>query len=118
MDIFERLKQFLAKENEKSGNGWPEIPIDDLNEFASLIDDLIEAKWGRDCDSNLPIRCRIYDRKHRWMPYFSVLPHFHKLKTVADKKCFIRALFGNTATANADLDRYSRFIEEWLEESS
>ena len=118
MDILERLKAFLSAENEKSGNGWPEIPSKDLDEFASIILEIIKAKWGEDCDGELPIKFSMYDKKKRWMPYFSPLPHAHKLDTPKEKKAFLRALLGNVEMASLVLYSKSFLIEEWLEEKS
>jgi hypothetical protein len=61
--IHERLAAFLATPNHDPHGEWPTITADEHQEFITLMYDVARAKWGEDCDGDMPIKIRTYDRK-------------------------------------------------------
>lgn len=45
-------------------DGWPEIPQDDWSELHGVIQDIIEAKFQRDCDNDQGVEYTLCNRRH------------------------------------------------------
>lgn len=61
-DLPNAIERFLQTPNKKE-DGWPSISDDDMVEFSELVDALIEAKWGRDSEGDLPVYACAYNRR-------------------------------------------------------
>jgi len=58
------LKKFLAERVEAGHNGsdWAPVTEEAYNQLGELVHLLIELKWEEDCDGDVPVRFRLWDR--------------------------------------------------------
>lgn len=72
------IDKFLEKRVESDGRGWAPVSKEDFRTLADIIGKLIEAKWGRDADGDLPVEFDLVNRTthnrlhYRPMPYYWV----------------------------------------------
>lgn len=60
--LCDRLRAFLSTPSFSDGGGWAPASDDDLTEFRDILDEIIGAKWQRDCDGDLPVQVMTTDR--------------------------------------------------------
>lgn len=68
-----KLKTFLLTPDH-GDSSWPDIPRAELDDARGLIADMLQVKWGRDCDGDRPVRTLLwYRRTHRPVCDWAVL---------------------------------------------
>lgn len=60
--LCDRLRAFLSTPSFSDGGGWAPASNDDLTEFRYILDEIVEAKWQRDCDGDLSVQVMTTDR--------------------------------------------------------
>jgi hypothetical protein len=69
----ERYLSWLARPKINSKGGYAKVSDADLEELEELVQTLIETRWGRDPDGDLPIEFTLVNRTtHERLQYFPV----------------------------------------------
>ena len=71
------IEDFLS-ERRKSDGGWAPVTESDFRQLCAIIDRILELKWGRDADGDLPIEYKIIDRKQFERMHYVPVPYQHK----------------------------------------
>lgn len=113
-----KLKTFLMSPDHGDGS-WPDIQPAALNESQELMLDMLQLKWGHDCDGDRPVRLRLwYRRTHRMVADWAFLEQGSRHdKAPADKE-EVR-LFGNLRTLSSVIGSAAeelRMVESQLNE--
>lgn len=78
MNIHDKLDEFLT-ERRTSDGGWAEVRDEDIDQLNELIYAIIDAKFEKDEDSDLPIEFRLTDRtKYHRNHFFNVPYHWDR----------------------------------------
>jgi hypothetical protein len=56
------LKEFLSERVEAERGGWAPVTQETQGQLSELIHLLILLKWEEDCDGDLPVRYKLWDR--------------------------------------------------------
>lgn len=96
----------LLSERRESRGGYAPITRQDMRDFARLIHHVIEAKWERDPDGDLPIEVVIVNRNTHYRMYYQRVPYAHEED--ADLMLIFRRLRTNVSIAWGDLDSFIR----------
>ena len=77
MEHFRRLgdliDSFLEDRRESFGGGWAQITPEDVDQLREIIRWLIELKCDRDADGDLPIECKLVNRRtHERLHYYPI----------------------------------------------
>ncbi len=71
------IDSYLTTRRESVDAGWPEVTKTDRMQLLDIIYNLIELKYGRDCDNDQVMQFTLCDRsKERWL-YPRTIPHKH-----------------------------------------
>lgn len=77
------LKAFLMSPDHGDGS-WPDIKPEALKQAQELMLDMLQLKWGHDCDSDRPVRLRLwYRRTHRLLADWAFLDVDHRERNVS-----------------------------------
>jgi hypothetical protein len=102
--VLKKVEQFLETYRPMGGGGgWPEVPDEDMDELASLIRLMIDAKFSRDGDGDTAVEFLLVNRTEERMPYFRPTPYTHK----NPEEALERAL-SNLSTATAEMNQAIR----------
>jgi len=72
--LLDKLAKFWT-EKRKSTGGWAEVRTEDMRQLADIIYELIERKWERDPDGDLPIEVQIVDRTRFERTAYAPVPY-------------------------------------------
>ena len=68
------LDEFLSKPNHEPGE-WPIIPEEEFKELWRLIYEIIETKWGLDCDGDAPVQAILVNRNTHGPMHYGPVPN-------------------------------------------
>lgn len=117
VDAFlEKLGAFLRAPNHADAD-WPLIPDDELQAGADLMYELVDLKWGRDCDDDSPIRLRLHEKRHYediWDGPLRRAPRAEEAPAAAQERMLsnIRIISGAMSACSHALDRTYNQLEE------
>lgn len=77
-DLSTALKKFLKEPRKSDRGGYAEVTESDLHDFYDVINALLEAKFERDCDGDLPLNVHWVDRTKFYPSHFIDIPYSHK----------------------------------------
>ena len=69
------IGNFLERHKGTVGTGYAEVTSEEIRELQTLIYRIIEAKWARDVDGDLPVEFEIIDRTLYWHSSFLPVPY-------------------------------------------
>jgi len=72
--LLTKIDRFLAQKR-KSKGGWAEVQPTDVPQLCGIIDALIEAKFDKDPDGDLPIEFTVVDRTRFEPMHFAPTPY-------------------------------------------
>ncbi len=72
--LFSKMEKFLAERRHSSG-GYAEVRIKDMTDLDKIIHELIELKFERDPDGDLPVEFKLVDRTRFEPMHFAVVPY-------------------------------------------
>lgn len=68
-----KIDKFISMRRKSKTGGWAEVTDCDIDDLSEIINDLLELKFERDCDNDLPVEFCLVDRnKHYSIPYVYV----------------------------------------------
>lgn len=84
MSDFDELQKvvsdFLAKGVKVDDSGWAPVSSEDRHALGAIIEMLIELKWQKDADGDLPMEFTLTDRTRSPGNHFYELPYWHDIK--------------------------------------
>ena len=98
--VMELLPKFLEEPRKTKDGGYAPVSDEDLKMLGKLFHAIIEAKFERDVDWDLPLEWTITNRHTHMSPSFVAVPYSHK----AGWKRFFRAVSMNLKTAVGMMD--------------
>jgi hypothetical protein len=108
------LNKFIADRIESEDGGYASVSREDLSMLSDLVYRIIELKWGRDCDSDLPVGYQLIDRSKERFLYPSTILHGAGEET-------LEKLLGMINSISEEARRIvvqSRYLKEDKDESS
>lgn len=72
-----RIEKFLANKKKSSG-GWAPVDEGEVEELSELVYAIIEAKYDKDPDGDLPVSAHLTDRTRYKLPFIMPIPHLVK----------------------------------------
>jgi hypothetical protein len=79
-----KIEKFLA-DKKKSSGGWAPVDDGEIEELENIVYALIEAKYEKDPDGDLPVSAHLTDRTRFKLPVILPIPHTHSAEgDVAD----------------------------------
>lgn len=99
----QKIDKFLS-EKRLSHGGYSEVTKDDMVQLRNIIDDLLEIKWQRDPDGDLPVEFTVMDKTTYRIPDYWPIRHYRSDNT--DKELFesLRIAGYNLSLAHGDLE--------------
>ena len=73
-ELKEKLEKFL-KNRKSSDGGWAPVDEDEVGQFVELAYAILEAKYERDPDGDLPVSVHVTDRTRYEAPLILPIPH-------------------------------------------
>ena len=108
-EIVDLIDDFLAERRESDG-GWAPVTDEDYMDLFAIVYKLIEAKFERDCDYDLPIEVKLVDRnKYHGSHYFNIPYHFDKGEDAIFEA--LRLAEGNVSIATSMLTSICKEID-------
>lgn len=71
----EALELFLSERRESDNGDWSKPTEDDINLLYGIVYELIEQKFEKDCDGDLPLRFHVEDRTRYQSLMYLNIPH-------------------------------------------
>ena len=93
---------FLSTPAERS-ESWPDIPDAEFSDFVGVVNAIVEAKWGRDCDGHSPIDSLFSRKRLDRIPAFVPVP---RGEPAAEFKAIIRNLEVAAGPLGSTIGRY------------
>ena len=106
-EVAERVEAFLKTRLHSDGGSYAEVPEHDWHELHQIILDIIDAKWDRDGDGDVPISFQLVDRTRYYMPTTRLIPHSRWSDTDEDLLHNMEAL--EVASSNAECHASSAY---------
>lgn len=79
------IESFLA-DRRKSEGGFAPVEKGDMKKLYRVLDLLIDAKWQKDPDGDLPVNYKLIDRTRYEPMHFFTVPYEHKAKTDEERE--------------------------------
>lgn len=95
----------LLAERRKSDSGWAPVTEDDLKALHRLIKLVLEAKFERDGDGDLPVEYELVNRNTHERIMVSLMRYPHKTETLQDAMEVARVAYFNVRITTDALDR-------------
>lgn len=111
--LFEEIESFIADRKLAKNASWPEVKIEEIHIINRLIQALLELKYERDVDGDLPIDWAIVDRTKYYHPFlaFSELKYPHKMMDTDELMSGLRDRSINLSIAEDELKKFTNYIE-------
>ena len=106
--ISELIGEFLA-ERVKSDSGFAPVGENDIERLYNIIELILDAKYERDADGDLPVVVRLVDWTKYEKPHFLSVKHSHgSIMKIEDKEWFekLRTLSLNLSMAQEGLKTF------------
>lgn len=106
-----KLIEAFLKERSKSDGGFAPVGEKDTEQLSNIMHALLEAKYQKDPDGDLPINLYVIDRTvYEPMHYFP-LPYSHKAKDMDDLFHILNLASGNAQMAADRVDQIVKTIQ-------
>ena len=89
------IEKFLAERTESEDSGYAKVTYEDMKHLSNIVYKVIEAKWGRDADGDLPVNYDLIDRTRYQRLWWTKVPYHHK-----DAVGHVKAVIDNLAYAS------------------
>jgi len=73
--LFDKIRKFLADHRESEDGGWARVTKEDRGLLHQIVLTLIELKFDRDPDGDLPVEFDLVNRNAGYMPPFQYIPY-------------------------------------------
>ena len=114
--LINKLEDFLYKRSESDG-GYAKVQERDLEKLGEIVSLIVQAKYEKDPDGDIPVSFDLYDRTKYVRPYFSPIPHLHNADgDVEILMSALRSATGNMETAQEQVRNITRQLEHSLDE--
>jgi hypothetical protein len=111
MTIHERIDKFLV-ERRRSTGGWAEVRPEDITALHKILDMLLERKFEKDPDGDLPIEYCIVDRTRFERLSYEATPYHHEAQTTQEKQDIFATNIFNLEVAHQNLVRMHRILRD------
>lgn len=74
-EIIHLIDNFLQKRTESKGSSFARVTHQNMHDLSEIIYKIIEAKWGRDADGDLPVKYDLTDWTRYQAMYWTDVPH-------------------------------------------
>jgi hypothetical protein len=102
------IKAFIKDRRPCVGHGWAPVEPGDVAELCGFIREIVEGKWDKDCDGDLPVNFRVIDRTRYEPMHFFEVPYAETCNTTEERQRRMDNLIANVQLAVRDLERWSR----------
>lgn len=102
-----RIEKFL-RERRHSDGGYAPVTESDFKQLDAILYQLIELKFARDPDGDLPINYKLINRNIFQPDHYWLVRYEHKAKTPEEQDAILEDLLGNLKTATEAVDRFLR----------
>jgi hypothetical protein len=116
MLLEEAIELFLSEPRESNNGDWSKPTDDDMELLYSIIYELIEQKFERDCDGDLPLKFHVCDRTRFESPCYIDVPHTGLHATLDERVRAMEAVSILASTYNGRLDTMTRSLRYSLED--
>lgn len=103
-----KLRGFLMTPDH-SDTAWPTIPAGDMATLDGLVRDLLLLKWSQDCDGDMPVKFRAWNRRTHLLAWD--VPVRQGEEGESDD-AYSQRLLANLRTVSGALSTYSRMVEQ------
>lgn len=104
-EIIHLIDSFLQKRTESETGGFSKVTQKEMHQLSEIFYKIIEAKWGRDADGDLPVKYDLLDWTRYQPMYWTEVPHHHR-----DVVGHIKAVIDNLAYASKEANRMFELI--------
>lgn len=106
--LTERVTAFLAEPDQGDGASWPTLSLNQVQEARDLLYDMLELKWGRDCDGDVPFKLSLLYRRAHFLPWDIPLEHGDDQESSAQEKL---RLMQNISRISGAMDTYAKQLD-------
>jgi hypothetical protein len=112
MEELNKLIETFLYEKRFSDGSWAEVKPEDISVLHKIIQSLLELKFQRDADGDLPIEWALVDRTREYNPFlfYCSMRYPHKLKTLGEYINLLRDAEKNMAIAQAEITKTTAYI--------
>lgn len=75
--LLEKIAKFCDDRRRSEDGGWAEVRDGDLDALGRILYEIIEAKWQKDADGDVPINFRVVDRTRHFPLHYRPVRYDH-----------------------------------------
>ena len=104
-NIHEMIDKFLKEYRTSDGDSWTSVPSGDIQQLHDVVHAIVDAKYDKDLDGDLPIEVHLVDRNVYCPFWFFKTKYPHKIETPEDLNEEMKLAMSNLKLAQTHMER-------------
>ncbi len=110
-NLTKMLEAFLKKKSESQNGCFAKVGENDLQDLCKIISRILELKYEKDADGDIPVDFRLVDRTRFERLHYIPVPYEHQAKNDKEHMDILSTLNLNLLIASQGIDRHIRILD-------